>query len=155
MAVYTLWHNPGIVPLLYTPSFVVEKLQGGADLMTPGLQRGPPFPKKATQDAIVAIASLESPTVPMAVGKCLIDVSSLDKVQGMKGHAVETFHWAGDELWSWSPGGKPGTSPPEHIEGWADEKDEVAALASQAAAVGLGGDDEDGGVALGAGESFW
>jgi hypothetical protein len=47
--VYTLWHNPGIVPLLYTPSFVVEKLQGGADLMTPGLQRGPPFPKKATK----------------------------------------------------------------------------------------------------------
>lgn len=47
--VYTLWHNPGIVPLLFTPSFVVEKLQGGADLMTPGLQRGPPFPKMATK----------------------------------------------------------------------------------------------------------
>lgn len=47
--VYTLWNNPGIVPLLYTPSFVIEKLQGGADLMTPGLQRGPPFPKKATK----------------------------------------------------------------------------------------------------------
>ncbi|KAF2640883.1 eukaryotic translation initiation factor SUI1 family protein [Massarina eburnea CBS 473.64] len=143
-SVYTLWHNPVIVPLLYTPSFVVEKLQGGADLMTPGLQRGPPFPKKATKGAIVAIASLESPTVPMAVGTCEIDVSSLERVQGAKGHAVNMFHWAGDELWSWSSGGKPGTNPPEYLEGWDDEKEEDAALASQAAAIDIG----DGGVSL-------
>jgi translation initiation factor 2D len=116
--------------------------------MTPGLQRGPPFPKKATKGAIVAIASLESPTVPMAVGTCEIDVSSLEKVQGMKGAAVSTFHWAGDELWSWSSAGKLGINPPEHLEGWDDEKDEDedAALALQAAAMDL--DDEDGGVAL-------
>ncbi|KAH6642658.1 eukaryotic translation initiation factor SUI1 family protein [Boeremia exigua] len=143
--VYTLWHNPKIVPLLYTPLYVVEKLQGGADLMTPGLQRGPPFPKAATKGAVVAIASLEAPTVPMAVGTCLIDVSSLGSTQGMKGHAVETFHWAGDELWSWSTGNKPGRDPPTLIEAW-DEQEEDTDLIDQTAAVDL---DSGGGVTLG------
>ncbi|OAG10829.1 uncharacterized protein CC84DRAFT_1113438 [Paraphaeosphaeria sporulosa] len=144
--VYTLWHNPGIIPLLYTPSFVVEKLQGGADLMTPGLQRGPPFPKRATKGAVVAIASLERPTVPMAVGSCEIDVSSLGTVQGMKGHAVSTFHWTGDELWSWNPSGKPGSEPPAALQGWDDEADDTA-LATQTAGIDLQ-DDQEGGVAL-------
>ena len=144
--VYTLWHNPGIVPLLYTPLVVVEKLQGGADLMTPGLQRGPPFPKNATKGAIVAIASLEAPTVPMAVGTCEIDVSALDKVQGIKGQAVATFHWAGDELWSWSSTGKPGGAPPDSIEGWDDKKEEDTDLAERTAAVDI--DDQEGGVTL-------
>ncbi|KAH7392859.1 hypothetical protein BKA66DRAFT_457057 [Pyrenochaeta sp. MPI-SDFR-AT-0127] len=144
--VYTLWHNPGIVPLLYTPLVVVEKLQGGADLMTPGLQRGPPFPKKATKGAIVAIASLEAPTVPMAVGTCDIDVSALGRVQGVKGHAVSTFHWAGDELWSWSSTGKPGSEPPESIQGWNQDELDGTGLAKDAAAVHL--DDHEGGITL-------
>lgn len=146
LIVYTLWHNPRIVPLLYTPLAVVDKLQGGADLMTPGLQRGPPFPKKATKGAVVAIASLEAPTVPMVVGTCEIDVSSLGNVRGMKGHAVQTFHWAGDEIWSWSSAGKPGIEPPEHLEAWDDDKEEDSALASRTAAMEVG--DEDGGVAI-------
>ncbi|KAF2710801.1 hypothetical protein K504DRAFT_500748 [Pleomassaria siparia CBS 279.74] len=145
--VYSLWHNPGIVPLLYTPLMVVEKLQGGADLMTPGLQRGPPFPKKATKGAIVAIASLESPTVPMAVGTCEIDVSSLQKVQGVKGHAVETFHWAGDEIWSWSTGGNPGIAPPEYLEGWDEDKEEDE-LAAGAKALDLDEEQDEGGIPL-------
>ena len=147
-AVYTIWRNPRIIPLLYTPSFVVEKLQGGADLMTPGLQRGPPFPKKATKGSIVAIASLEAPTVPMAVGTCEIDVSSLGSVQGMKGHAVSTFHWAGDELWSWNPAGKPGSEPPDALQGWDDDSDD-AELATQAVNIHLQ-DDQEGGIALNA-----
>jgi translation initiation factor 2D len=144
--VYTLWHNPRIVPLLHTPLVVVEKMQAGADLMTPGLQRGPPFPKKATKGAIVAIASLEAPTVPMAVGTCEIDVSALDKVQGMKGQAVSTFHWAGDELWSWSSTGKSGNEPPDVIPGWDDEQDQDATLAERTAAVDL--DEQEGGITL-------
>lgn len=150
--VYTLWHNPRIVPLLYTPLVVVEKLQGGADLMTPGLQRGPPFPPKATKGAIVAIASLEAPTVPMAVGTCEIDVSGLQKVQGTKGQAVSTFHWAGDELWAWSTTSAPGLDPPGIIAGWDDQDStEEASLAERTAAVDL--DDQEGGVALDAGAS--
>lgn len=142
---YTLWHNPKIVPLLYTPLYVVEKLQGGADLMTPGLQRGPPFPNKATKGAIVAIASLEAPTVPMAVGTCVIDVSSLGSTQGMKGHAVETFHWAGDELWAWSNANKPGRDPPASIDAWDEHAEEDSNLVDRTAAVDL---DDDGGVSL-------
>ncbi|KAH7073971.1 hypothetical protein BKA63DRAFT_45470 [Paraphoma chrysanthemicola] len=144
--VYTLWHNPRIVPLLYTPLVVVEKLQAGADLMTPGLQRGPPFPKKATKGAIVAVASLEAPTVPMAVGSCEIDVSALDKVQGVKGQAVSIFHWAGDELWSWSSSSKPGGEPPEILPAWGDEREDDASLAEHTATVDL--DHQEGGIAL-------
>ncbi|CAO2648552.1 Nn.00g078190.m01.CDS01 [Neocucurbitaria sp. VM-36] len=144
--VYTLWHNPHIVPLLYTPLAVVEKMQAGADLMTPGLQRGPPFPSKATKGAIVAIASLEAPTVPMVVGTCNIDVSALGRVQGSKGHAVSTFHWAGDELWSWSASNKPGSDPPHDIEGWDDDRRDETGLAERTAAIEL--DNQEGGVAL-------
>lgn len=86
--------------------------------MTPGLARGPPFPPKAVKDSIVAIASLDKPSVPMVVGICEIDVASLQQVQGARGHAVRGEHWDGDEIWAWSPAGKPGGGAPEHIEGW-------------------------------------
>jgi translation initiation factor 2D len=80
----------------------------------------------------------------MAVGKCEIDVSSLGSVQGMKGHAVSTFHWAGDELWSWSPAGyQPGSEPPGALQGWNDENDD-AALATQTAGIDLRGEREGG-----------
>lgn len=94
--------------------------------MTPGLANGPPFPSGAKQNAVVAVASLEAPSVPVAVGVCEIDVSSLQQVQGAKGHAVRTVHWAGDELWGWSASGKPGAAPPEAIDGWlANDSDGV------------------------------
>lgn len=86
--------------------------------MTPGLARGPPFPSGATINSIVAIASLERPSVPRVVGICEIDVSSLQQVQGAKGHAVRGYHWDGDEIWGWSQSGKSGSGAPEIIEGW-------------------------------------
>ncbi|KAL8689190.1 MAG: hypothetical protein Q9218_005084 [Villophora microphyllina] len=119
--VYTLWRNPKITPLLHTPDVVLQKLRGGADLMTPGLA-GPPFPHKATKGSIVAIASLEKPTVPMVVGTCEIDVASLKEVKGAKGHAVRGEHWEGDEIWSWLQGSGTGRKAPEEISGWADSK---------------------------------
>ncbi|KAG8625791.1 hypothetical protein KVT40_006192 [Elsinoe batatas] len=145
--VYTLWQNPGIVPLLHTPDIVVKKLQGGADLMTPGLA-GPPFPPKAIKGATVAVASLESPSVPVTVGTCVIDVSSLQSARGAKGHAVETIHWAGDELWSFSTANKPGRQQPDEIPEWLQTGD-ADALADSTAGLTLD-DDEDGGVQLGA-----
>ncbi|KAF2084404.1 hypothetical protein K490DRAFT_68868 [Saccharata proteae CBS 121410] len=144
--VYTLWHNPRILPLLHTPAFVVEKLQGGADLMTPGLQNGPPFPQKAKKGAVVAIASLESPTVPVVVGVCEIDVSALDRVQGSKGHAVRSVHWSGDELWAWSTTGKPGAAPPKELEGWSSEEDIVEDLAQDIETTHLNEEGTQGGV---------
>ncbi|KIW29410.1 uncharacterized protein PV07_05226 [Cladophialophora immunda] len=116
--VYTLWHNPGIVPLLHTQDFVVEKLRTGADLMTPGLVGGPPWPEAAKPGSVVAVAGLKKPTVPLWVGICKIDISSLGRVQGAKGAAVEGVHWEGDEIWGWSQFGSGGRTAPETIDGW-------------------------------------
>jgi translation initiation factor 2D len=120
--VYTLWHNPKIVPLLYTPELVMRKLRGGADLMTPGLANEPPFPERAVKGAVVAVSSLDRETVPLFVGICEIDVSALGEVQGTKGHAVRGIQWEGDELWAWSPSLRPGVAAPEYIQGWDEEE---------------------------------
>lgn len=64
----------------------------------------------------------------------------------MKGHAVSTFHWAGDELWSWNPNGKPGSEPPAVLQGWEEEVED-SGLASQTAGMDLQ-DDQEGGIAL-------
>ena len=117
--------------------------------MIPGLARGPPFPSKATRGAVVAIASLEKPSVPMVVGVCEIDVSKLQEVQGAKGHAVRGEHWDGDEIWAWSSSGKPGASAPDEIVGWdidsghTDLREGVENLA-----VDDQEDDDEGGVPL-------
>jgi translation initiation factor 2D len=111
--------------------------------MIPGLA-GPPFPPGAKKGATVAIASTDSPSVPVAVGICEIDVSQLQQVQGAKGHAVRIGHWVGDELWAWSASGKPGGVPPESIPGWLlDDEEEIAKGVEN-----LDIHDEDGGVAI-------
>ncbi|KAI9803491.1 MAG: hypothetical protein M1825_001834 [Sarcosagium campestre] len=131
--VYTLWHNPRIVPLLHTIPDVLQKMRSGADLMTPGLANGPPFPPGARKGSIVAVASNEQPSVPLVVGVCEIDVANLTHVRGEKGRAVHTFHWAGDELWNWSAVGLAGTAPPDTIEDWIKSDD----VRSQSANEGL------------------
>ncbi|KAJ5753026.1 hypothetical protein N7520_009943 [Penicillium odoratum] len=119
--VYTLWSNPKLVPLLYTPEMVMQKLHAGADLMTPGLANEPPFPQQAVQGAVVAVAGLNKHSVPLFVGLCEIDVSALGEVQGTKGVAVRGLHWEGDELWAWSSSSRPGRPAPEYLEGWDEE----------------------------------
>ncbi|KAK4542703.1 hypothetical protein LTR36_006275 [Oleoguttula mirabilis] len=148
-SVYTLWRHPDLVPLLHTHEIVIKKLQGGADLMTPGLAGGPPFPSRARKGVVAAIASMDRPSVPVAVGVCAIDVGALGRVQGAKGHAVESMHWAGDELWSYSPSERPGKAPPEEIEGWARVLD-GSGLAEETGVLGLDDaeEEEEGGVAL-------
>lgn len=108
--------------------------------MTPGLARGPPFPSGATKNSIVAIASLERPSVPRVIGVCEIDVSSLQQVQGAKGHAVRGYHWDGDEIWGWGQSGKPGSDAPNLIEGW-DPADELDSLSSGLEVVSMAGQD--------------
>ncbi|KAF2717938.1 hypothetical protein K431DRAFT_288087 [Polychaeton citri CBS 116435] len=120
--VYSLWRNPDLVPLLHTPPIVVGKLQGGADLMTPGLAAGPPFPQGAKKGAVVGVAATNRPSVPVVVGVCEVDVAQLGTVAGARGKAVENLHWYEDELWDFAGGGsaKGGLEAPEEIEGWAD-----------------------------------
>ena len=119
--------------------------------MTPGLAGGPPFPRAAKKGALVAIASTEAPSVPVAVGTCEIDVSALGRVQGSKGHAVRILHWAGDELWAWSASGKPGGAPPASVEGWLGGRDGEAEVRN--GGTGLGGDGLANGMAeLGVGD---
>ncbi|GFF87839.1 translation machinery-associated protein 64 [Aspergillus udagawae] len=122
--VYTLWHNPNLVPLLHTPEMVMQKLRGGADLMTPGLADEPPFPGRAVKGAVVAVAGLDRQTVPLFVGICEIDIAALGEVQGTKGHAVRGVHWEGDELWAWSSSSRPGQPAPEYLAGWDVEAGE-------------------------------
>jgi translation initiation factor 2D len=118
--------------------------------MTPGLAGGPPFPAKAKKGAVVAVASAQSPTVPLMVGVCEVDVSALGRVQGAKGHAVQNIHWSGDELWSWSATGNSGREAPSQLAGWFEDEDEVEDLKAQTAALDLQDDEDDmdGGVPL-------
>ncbi|EFQ98765.1 translation machinery-associated protein 64 [Nannizzia gypsea CBS 118893] len=137
--VYSLWHNPGLVPLLCTTGHVMEKLYNGADLMTPGLTNGPPFPKGAVKGSVVAVSSLDKPSVPTFVGVCEIDVAGLTQVQGAKGHAVRGIQWEGDELWGWGSAGKPGQPSPDHLDGWIGETEEAEEKLQELEL----GDDED------------
>ena len=114
--------------------------------MTPGLA-GPPFPSGAVKGAIVAVASLEKPSVPMVVGICEIDVAALQEVRGVKGHAVKSSHWAGDEVWAWSLSGKPGGDAPEHTEGWVVDEISINEGAKNLS-IDNGEDDSTGGIPI-------
>ncbi|KAM0437859.1 hypothetical protein ACHAPT_002224 [Fusarium lateritium] len=119
---YTLWHNPNIVPLLHTPDFVVEeKLTHGSDLMIPGLVKAPnaEWDSRARTGSVVAVAGMQKDTVPLWVGTCQVDICNLGpSVRGQKGVAVKALHWVGDECWSWRPLGSGGQAPPDSLEGW-------------------------------------
>lgn len=122
--------------------------------MTPGLTRGPPFPPKAVKGSVVAIASLERPSVPMVVGVCEIDISSLQEVRGAKGHAVRGEHWDGDEVWAWSQSGGVGGKAPDKIEGWDTDID-MDGLKEQVTQVDIeDSDDEQGGGGVSVNPSF-
>ena len=118
--------------------------------MTPGLAGGPPFSKKATKNAVVAIASIEKPSVPTVVGVCEIDIGSLTQVQGAKGHAVRSEHWDGDELWAWSSNARSGAAAPEQIHGWMSQ-DAITGLSQRVETLKMEAeedDDDSGGVSV-------
>lgn len=156
--VYTLWQNPGIVPLLHTPDFVVEqKLTHGSDLMIPGLvarsrSGGNGWDPRAKKGAVVAVAGLRKDTVPMWVGTCDVDVSRLgNDLRGQKGVAVKGLHWTGDEVWSWRPLGSGGKEAPEGpLEGWSGLAEDMTSAIKDMKLEDEEDDDEGdgGGVAL-------
>lgn len=116
--------------------------------MIPGLAGGPPFPGEAKQHSIVAIASVEKPSVPMVVGVCEIDVSGLQKVQGEKGRAVRGVHWEGDELWAWNTGDTSGGSAPERIVGWEERSQPEVRVDKTDPGEATEGSQDEGGVPL-------
>ncbi|KAK9475712.1 hypothetical protein V1514DRAFT_339275 [Lipomyces japonicus] len=94
--VYLLWKCPFLIPTVHTWPPVIEKLRNGADMMLPGLI--PPFPDGLVKGSIVAIASADSPTVPLAVGICDLTLTGVTRVQGQHGKAVLIVQVHGDEL---------------------------------------------------------
>jgi translation initiation factor 2D len=107
---------------------------------------GPPFPAAAKKGAVVAVAGHDRLSVPMVVGRCVIDVAELKETRGVKGVAVETVHWEGDWVHVW---GGPTKEVAGVIEGWANKD-----LAAQVEALDLEDEEEEdgpsGGVPLSA-----
>ncbi|KAJ1822944.1 hypothetical protein LPJ56_000472 [Coemansia sp. RSA 2599] len=96
--VYTLWKFPGMLPILWTPQMVVEKLIGGADLMVPGVMvpsGGLPDLKSGAVVAICCPGNLAA----QAVGTLAMDTNDIRGVAGAKGKAVLISHTYKDHLW--------------------------------------------------------
>lgn len=93
---YSLWTITGILPVVLTNSFVIERLLDNANLMLPGCI--PPFDKRMTKGALVGIACYKTPDVVMAIGVCALNLTQFSDVQGRQGTAVIVKHYFGDEL---------------------------------------------------------
>ena len=151
--VYTLWHNPGLIPLLHIGESIVSKLKGGADLFAPGLiMPAGGFDFRATKNAIVAVAGHVSETVPRWVGVSKVDISAIS--DSATGTAAEGLHWEGDELWSWSSRNTGGGAAPAIIDGWQGL---TTTLEKQAETLDIedddGDDEAEGGVDIAPGPS--
>ena len=92
--VYSLWQQPSLLKSVSTWDHVLNKLQGGADLMTPGLIRW----NSEIESGNVTAVTLQN-GVPIAVGIAAFDVGQLSKAAGGKGKAVYLVHCYKDELW--------------------------------------------------------
>lgn len=94
--IYTLWTISGVLPVVQTNSFVIERIMDNANLMLPGCI--PPFDKKMTKNTLVGIANYKTPDVVMAIGICALNLTQFDDVQGRQGTAVIVKHFVNDEL---------------------------------------------------------
>lgn len=92
--VLTLWECPYLLEKLYTPIYTIERLQNGADLMVPGVFD--PLPENCPAGTVVAIHTVQSPTVPMAVGVTLTNCSEITENQ--TGKAAYIVNVVGDTL---------------------------------------------------------
>lgn len=92
--VLTLWGCPYLLKRLYTPIYTIERLQNGADLMVPGVFD--PLPENCPAGTVVAIHTVQSPTVPMAVGVTLTNCSEITEEQ--TGKAAYIVNVVGDTL---------------------------------------------------------
>lgn len=98
------------------------------------------------QDSLVAISSLDAPTVPLAVGVCVSDLKKLRSGQQAKGKAVDVLHFCRDHLWDWSTSGKSGRDSPEDIPAWIPSS--MKDVSNGIATASLEDNDPEGGVLL-------
>jgi translation initiation factor 2D len=106
-----MWQVPSLLKTVSTWDHVLSKLQGGADLMTPGLTH---WNREIKAGQVVAV-TLQN-RVPMAVGVAAFDVGNLSKAVGEKGKAVYIVHCFKDELWTLGKKTQPPATMPSTTE---------------------------------------
>ncbi|KAL1916842.1 uncharacterized protein VTP21DRAFT_5546 [Calcarisporiella thermophila] len=114
--VYTLWQAPVMLPRITTWRPVLGKMEGGADLMIPGVIRAE-LPEVAQGD-MVAIA-IRGSRFPMGVG--IMVASSVDILRGVRGKAVKVIHVYNDHLWAMGDKSKPPAEDPVEESGGGEE----------------------------------
>jgi len=95
---------------LHTPSFVIEKLSEGADLMIPGVLETPEDLPGISKGDLIAISVIGS-NIPLVVGTMAVPPSSLGR--GMKGKAALVLHVWQDTLWEMGSKCDPPAEGPE------------------------------------------
>ncbi|KAH9916268.1 eukaryotic translation initiation factor SUI1 family protein [Epithele typhae] len=120
--VHTLWKRPEMLPFLSTPSAVVPKLIGGADLMIPGVVQSP---TALAPDQLVAVTQYHRGAIgpPLAVGRMAVSSDTLRSAdeQDLRGKAVYVWHTWKDALWEMGPSKK---LTPLHLEHLLRTEDE-------------------------------
>ncbi|EGN94711.1 hypothetical protein SERLA73DRAFT_77454 [Serpula lacrymans var. lacrymans S7.3] len=103
--VYTLWKKPDLLPFLSTPSAVIPKLIGGADLMIPGVIQHTPSIKESH---LVSVTEYTRDKLgpPLAVGRMAAHSDIMGR-EDAKGKAVYVMHAWKDHLWDMGSKGEP------------------------------------------------
>nr|KAJ3421712.1 Eukaryotic translation initiation factor 2D [Polyrhizophydium stewartii] len=121
--VYSLWKCTRMVPCFETPGAVMPKLFNGADLMLPGVL-SPPGSLGDFKPGDVMGVCVRGSKVPLVVGVALISSAEHARVGRSQGRALQTLHFAGDELWAAGDRSQP---PEEAQVASEDESDDEEA----------------------------
>ncbi|EMD35171.1 hypothetical protein CERSUDRAFT_97094 [Gelatoporia subvermispora B] len=115
--VYTLWKRPDLLPFLSTPSAVVPKLVGGADLMIPGVVQ---HSHGLSEGQLVSVTQYHRGALgpPLAVGRMAVPEETLRRAADVdvKGKAVYILHTWRDVLWDMGPSKKMEAPEPRTFE---------------------------------------
>ncbi|ODV90103.1 hypothetical protein CANCADRAFT_43788 [Tortispora caseinolytica NRRL Y-17796] len=110
--VYDVWLNPFCVSYVYTPIGTLDHLKNGADLMGKGTFFYSDFPDELRKPlgplpkgSVVAVATFDSPTVPVAVGVALLDLDRYAALPRAERHgkAVQIINVIDDSLYQLAP----------------------------------------------------
>ncbi|XP_018416818.1 PREDICTED: eukaryotic translation initiation factor 2D isoform X1 [Nanorana parkeri] len=131
--VYTLWRHPDILPVFSTWPPVFERMNGGADLMLPGVlvSSGLPEVQKGTLCAITLVGN----RAPVAIGVATMSTKDM-LASGMKGKGFNILHTYKDQLWAYGDESCPPNISSEEIDVTASAKleEEIMSLDSESQA---------------------